>query len=299
MKMKNKQLLGILSVGCGATSLGASGAIAQYMFNVQHVNSLWVVGARTIIGGFLLLMVYAIGHPHDLFKIWRDKRDGVQLVLFAFFGILPSQAVYFFAIVHSNASTATILQFTAPVFIIIYVSLTQRKLPNHWSIISILLALTGTIFIATQGHFDTLAISTLGLVFGLGAGISGASYTLLPIRLLKKYDARLVCGWGMIINTIPMLPIVIAIPAPHFTPNIILELGYIVIFGTILSYLLMLTSLHYVSPVVTGMLNAFEPLTATLLSIIFLHLELNGTEVMGGILILAMAMIQSLSARQK
>ncbi len=38
------------------------------------------------------------------------------------------------------------------------------------------------------------------------AGVGQALYTLIPIRLLKKYDAKIVTGWAMLIGGLVFMP---------------------------------------------------------------------------------------------
>ena len=60
------------------------------------------------------------------------------------------------------------------------------------------------------------------------------------------------------------------------------------------AYLLVLGSLNYISPVATGMLSAFEPLTATTLAVTRLHIAFGPAEWLGGILIILNTLLQAL-----
>lgn len=123
-----------------------------------------------------------------------------MLIWFSYLGMLPSQLTYFLAINYGNAPTATVMQCLGPIFIIIYLALTQLTWPQKINIISILLAVCGTFLLVTNGHFNSLSLSPLALLWKIGAGLSQASYTLLPGKLLTKYDPRLVVGWAMLLG---------------------------------------------------------------------------------------------------
>ncbi|MHA8111476.1 EamA family transporter [Lactobacillaceae bacterium Melli_B4] len=158
--------------------------------------------------------------------------------------------------------------------------------------------MTGTFLLATRGNIHSLSISTLGLIFGIGAGITNASYTIIPVKLLQKYDSKLVCGWAMFIGSFPLMPFA-ATQSPHtITTAFVYEMLFIVIIGTMLAYLFFITSINYLSPAITGVLGAFEPLSATLLSVIMLGLVLHPVDLIGGGLILLMAILQSLPDKQ-
>ncbi|WP_252893601.1 EamA family transporter [Lentilactobacillus senioris] len=75
-------------------------------------------------------------------------------------------------------------------------------------------------------------------------------------------------------------------------------IGYIIIFGTIFSYLFYLQSLNYIAPATTGMLSSLEPpLTATTLAILLLGVKMSGIELIGSILILATVFLQALPVK--
>ncbi|MHA8110412.1 DMT family transporter [Lactobacillaceae bacterium Melli_B4] len=295
----NKRWLGLFWVISGSIFWGASGTVTDLTLATNRVSPLWIVSIGFIISGILLLTSYKLINHQPIFKIWADHQFKKRLVAFGILGMMPTQLLYFIAIQFSNAATATVLQFTGPVFIIIYLAFKNRQLPNKMDSLSVLIAVTGTFLLATRGNLSALAISTLGLFFGLSAGLASAIYTLLPGKMLKNYDAKLICGWGFLLGSIPLLPFIITTSQPHFDASFTLELLFIIIIGTMLAYLFYVASIDYLSPAVSGVLASFEPLTATFLSVFFLHLRLNGFELLGIALILLMAVIQAIPESHK
>ena len=95
-----------------------------------------------------------------------------------------------------------------------------------------------------------------------------------------------------------MSPVLVLTPLPNMTAFDWGTLVYIVIFGTILAYTLFLSSINYISPAVTGMLSAFEPLVATTLAVAFLGTKLTAASVMGSLLIILCTLIQSLPLKR-
>lgn len=292
---EHKKWIGLLLVITGSIAWGTSGTVADYMFLTQHISVIWVVGVRMISSGILLLLTYKLMNHQSILTIWHDRKSLFQLLLFSFFGMLMSQFCYLSAVNYGNAATATVLQFTSPVFIIGFYAITRKKWPMRLDVISIVLAVIGTYLLATKGHFDSLSISALGLFFGIAAGVANANCTVIPIDLLNKYDAKLVCGWAMIVGSLPLQPIVIDNAYRiNFNPTLVTELIVITLVGTMLAYLFYEASLNYLKPAVTGTMGSFEPLTATILSIVFLHIDFNLIEIVGAALILVMALLQSL-----
>jgi len=211
--------------------------------------------------------------------------------------MVPSQLTYFLAISYGNAPTATVLQFLGPLFIIGYLAVAHRQWPRRVDLISIAIALFGTYLLVTNGHFNQLALAPLALFWGLLAGVSSASYTLLPQKLLATYDARLVVGWAMLLGSLPFGWTVFTTPLPVINAPVIGGIAFIVIGGTMLAYLLYLKSLESLSPSTTGMLSAFEPLTATILAVPLLGTPITTAELLGGLCIITTTILQALPQR--
>ena len=68
--------------------------------------------------------------------------------------------------------------------------------------------------------------------------------------------------------------------------SMLLSFGYIIIFGTMAAYLCYLQSVKFIPAATTGMLSAFEPLTANIVSVLWLKEMLGGFQTLGAILIL-------------
>ena len=69
------------------------------------------------------------------------------------------------------------------------------------------------------------------------AGIAATLYTLLPRTLLRTYDATLVTGLAMLAAGIALLPFILREWPLHLSRSSILSLAFIIIFGTLFSYL--------------------------------------------------------------
>ena len=139
------------------------------------------------------------GHAHDLRRhhpagpglykaarkemkeIMQDKRDRRQLFIFSIFGLMFCQYSYRTAISHSNAGTATVLQYLGPVLIMIVSCFMAKKLPSGREVFAIILAVAGTFLLATHGNIHSLVISNLSAWHGdFYQRWHLMSYTMLP-----------------------------------------------------------------------------------------------------------------------
>lgn len=291
------KIKGLVLAITGGILWGASGTAAQSLFATTAIDPYWLVGIRLFFAG-LLLVVYSLGTTgRQAVAIWREPKTAKRLILFALLGMVPSQFTYFMAINFGNAATATILQFTGPLFIILFLALAQRQWPRRIDVMSILVALFGTILLVTKGQFTQLALAPLAVFWGLLAGVSQASYTLLPRKLLQRFDAKIVTGWAMLVGSVPFYPFIVTRMPPLDLKSLAL-IGFIVVGGTLFAYLFYLSSLHYLAPATTGMLSSFEPLTATILAVVLLKTHFGLIEIFGAVLILLTVFLQALPQKK-
>jgi len=281
----------------GCTLWGLSGNVAQNLFEKVGLDSLWLVGTRLVIAGTLLVVWSLLTLPKAEVKRLFSLTYLPGLACFAILGMIPSQLTYFLAIKHGNASSATILQFLGPLFIIVYLALRQLRWPRRVDIISIIIALFGTVLLVTNGNFSRLALAPLGIFWGVMAGVAQASYTLLPRKLLALFDARLVTGGAMIVGGFCFIPTFVVTKVPTLSVLNLFELAFIVIFGTMFAYLFYLKSINYIAPATTGMLSAFEPLTASIVGIALGTVDFTIVGIIGAILVLSTAFLQSLAVK--
>lgn len=289
-----KKSKGLWMAIIGASFWGGSGATAQYLFANTSMTAIWLVTVRLLFGGGIMLLIGLARHRDQIKAILSNKRDIAILVIFAFLGNFNSQLTYMLAVQASNASTATVIQYLSPVLIILWLAFRNREWPRRIDVISIIFALVGTFLLVTGGRLDALTITPNALMWGSSAALAASIYTLTPRSLLARYDTITVCGMAMFLGGLCISPNLFLTPVPHFTGLEWLDLIYIVVFGTMMAYTFFLGSVKYISPALTGMLSAFEPLVATFLTVTLLGTKLTSITLLGSFLIIFGILIESI-----
>ena len=291
---KSLKTKGIFLVTLAALLWGVSGTVAQYLFQSENFTPEWLVVIRMLCAGVLLLIMGLLKSDKNIFKIWSTKENAIKLVLFGLLGMLGMQYTYFAAIKHGNAASATILQYLAPIIITVYLSLRNKKLPTRKQIICVSMAMLGTFLIITKGNINSLSISKLAVFWGIASAFASALYTLQPVSLVKEYGSTSVVGWGMIIGGVAFS----FINSPfncsgNWSLKAIAAIVFVVIFGTLIAFYCYLESLRYIKPEEASILACVEPLSAALLSIIFLSLKFSFVEWIGTLCIIITVSILS------
>jgi len=287
---------GIFLVLTAAVLWGVSGTVAQYLFQRSGFSPEWLVVIRLLISGIILLMLARLKEKKNIVDIWKNKKDMFSLLLFSILGMLAVQYTYFAAINSSNAATATILQYLAPVMITCYIAIRFKKIPTYKELLAVALALVGTFLLVTHGNINELSITGWALFWGLGSAFALAFYTLQPQNLLKKWGSTLVVGWGMLIGGISFS----FINPPwafqgHWSISSYFAVIFIVIFGTLIAFYCYLESLKYITASETSLLASVEPLSAAVLSVIWLKVEFGVVDWIGSLCIIFTIVILSIA----
>ncbi|MFC4652368.1 DMT family transporter [Lactococcus nasutitermitis] len=273
---------------------GISGIFGQLFFETYHGNALWITSFRLIVAGIILLAMSYLKDRQSFFKLVKTKKNIPLLLLYTFGGVFSVQFFYYLTIQLSNSATATILQYTAPVFIMAFQALVQHQLPKLKSILFVLLAMLGVFLLITNGDFTHLVIKPLALLAGFITALAVVIYTISPKRLLDEYGALNVSGWGMLIAGIGS-NIIYPLWRVDFKiePLSIFYVLCIAIIGTAFAFLLWLQAVQYVSPLVVNVATATEPLSAVLLSIFLFAMPLTPLSVIAIILVIVSVILLS------
>ena len=285
MKEKMK-LRGMLLASLASSLWAISGISGEILFKKYNFSSDWLVSIRTLISGILLFVIVIFIEKKSVLKPLKNKKDFIGIILFGTAGMYLVQYTYFKTIELSNVSFSTILQFTAPFFIFIYESIKNKKIPAFSTLILLFMTILGVVFIATKGKISSLSVSPEALLLGLISAIMIAFYSIYPKKLLKKYGSITVVGWGMIVGSVISN---IVHPIWKIQGNVntesIIQVTVVVILGTSVAYLIYIASLNYISSSLAGILTAFEPVLAVILSVIIFRLKFSFVELIGFILV--------------
>jgi drug/metabolite transporter (DMT)-like permease len=290
---------GIFLVLLGAGLWGVSGTAVQVLFRSYRFTPEWLVVFRLWMSSFILLSFCYIKDRNAFWGIWKTKGDRWRLLWFGIIGMLGVQYTFFAAIAVGNAATATLLQYLGPVFVTCYEAFQQRRMPTlrQWSAIG--LALIGTFFLVSKGDVTQITLSQGVLFWGLSAAITAAFYTLQPVKLLKKWGAPVVVGWGMLIGGIGFSFLK---PPWQFdgelTPFSILLIGFVILFGTVIAFYSFLESLHYLSPAESSVLACAEPLASAIISVTVLQVSFGVTDWIGAACIISTIFLLSLQSEE-
>ena len=266
---------------------GICGILGEYFFSHYQVSSGWITSMRLLVAGSFVIILSSLKLRFQLLDIWRNRNNYLPFLAYAILGIFSVQFFFYLCVEYSNATTATILQFISPVFILIYNRIIYKKKASKKAIFYVLTAMLGVFLMATKGDLSKLSITPLALLTGLLSALGVMFNVILPQRFAKKYGFVPTVGWGMIIAGLfsnflyPVYKISFQVDAISIC--ICLTIAFL---GTAFAFFLSMKAVSLVSPLVVSVVSASEPLSSAILSVLFLGMVLDGFLVLAMILII-------------
>lgn len=296
--MKRYEIIGIILTLLGATLWGVSGTSVQFIGNFRNMNLEWLLTMRLITAGLLTVLYGWIRQGNAIFNVFHNWRDTLGLIVFGVFGMALCQYTYFRSIVIAGAGIATVLQYLAPSMIIIYLLMRYGKRPSTGEIISVILALVGTICLMGNNGFSFESFRSDVLFWGLLSAVGVAVYSVSPVRLLATYGTIPIVGFGMLLSGL-VAAALFQQPHSYATWDVWTVVGCfnVVFLGTIVSFNAYLEGVKRIGAVPGSILSSIEPISAAFFGWALLGNQFNWVGILGMAMIIATVIIIALEKR--
>ncbi|MBE6464135.1 MAG: EamA family transporter [Eggerthellaceae bacterium] len=291
---------GVFCTLLGGALWGFSGACLQRLLGSYDISPLFVTVVRMVGSGIVFLIILLITKRDEMKRIFKDARMVGRFIFFGVVGLFFCQITYIMTIMYTNAGTATVLQCTGTIFIMLFSCILARRLPFLRDFIGLILAVTATVLIATQGDLSTLSVPLEGLIWGLLCGLTVMTYVMYPKKLFAQWGSLPVTGLGMLFGGIAAALLYCAGPLygqPLALPDLdaegIILFALVVVVGTIAAFALYLHGVSIVGSVKGGLLGTIEPVSATVICAVWLGTVFTGYDIAGLIMMIVMIVLVS------
>lgn len=283
-------LRGMAYALAGGALWGFSGTAVSYLFRSSGIDPMWVMSVRMVLAGILFLLLSAVRGDRRPIELLRDKSAVRDLLLFTGGGLFLNQFSYLMAIQATNSATATVLQSLQLLPVAAVACVAGRRAPKRREVIGMVLALGGTFLITTGGDPSQMALPPAGLTFGLLAALGGAGLAVFPRRILARYGIAAVNGWAMLMVGLAAAPFVPdwGRAVASFDVSCWAVFAALVVLGTWCSYLFYMQGVREIGSLKTAMLSTVEPISATVLSALWIGVVFSPTDLLGFAMIIIM-----------
>ena len=238
---------------------------------LQHgISGITLVSFR-VLGGAILFWLASLLAPRERVA----PRDRVLFVGAAIFGLVCNQCCFTIGLSLTSPINAGIVTTTMPIFALILSALILREPITQQKALGVALGCCGAfllIWSSAQASGSALQLGDIrGDLLCVGGQVSYALYLTIFGKLAKKYSVFTVNKWMFLWASILLLPWttseVLTTNFSSLSTKTLLEVGYVVFFGTFVSYLLMINGQRTLRPTVVSMYNYMQPLVAVVVSV--------------------------------
>ena len=200
-----------------------------------------------------------------------------------------SNYFYYLAIQRTNVATAIIIQYTAPVWVLLFMVVRGSERLTAAKLISVLLAITGiALVIGVIGH-RTLQLDSLGVLAALIAAFSFSYYNIGGHAVLAKYDRWMVLLYTTL--SASLFWIVINPPnkilAAHYTAGTWLFLGIFSFLSVLLPFAFYFAGLELLIPTKAIIASCLEPVFSVLIAAVALREVVGPLQATGVVMVLS------------
>lgn len=263
--IKKLSPLWVVIAGCLWGTMG----LFVRQFNANGIQSMNIVLIRSLFTAILLLLFILI-YDRKLLKIklcdlWIFMGMGiVSIVLFNY--------CYFSAISLMSLSTAAILLYTSPVFVMIFSAVIFKEKITLKKVSAMIISVTGLVLV-TDVFSGNSEISLSGIIYGIISAIGYALYSIFSrFALNRGYHPLTTTVWAFIFAAVCsmfMSDIPFCISTFYNVPSMVFFTIIFAIITSILPYTLYAFGLKGTETSTAAVIASIEPVSATIFGIFF------------------------------
>ncbi len=293
--------LAVLAAVCWATG----GLTAKWLFTAEGaataawrvpplgltIEPVTLAGARAVTA-FLVLLVYLLLTRRGALAVAARRLP--FLALFGVVGLAGVHLTYFQAISHTNVATAILLEYLAPVIVLVIAVLFLGERFTWTLPVGVTMSIGGCALVVGVASGAGLVVSPAGLAWGLASAVFFAAYSLMG-----RYGAPRFSPWTLLVYGLGFASVFWLIylggpagMAPAFVSwRAVAAVGFIAVVSTIVPFAAFLKALHYVDPTRATIVATLEPVIAGVAAYATFGESFGATQLLGGALVLAAIMI--------
>jgi drug/metabolite transporter (DMT)-like permease len=265
---------------------GSSAPIGKYLI-VTRFDTLILAQTRTSLT-FILLLLFFLIKNRSVFKI--DPADIWKFGIVGVVGISLTNYTYYFTAKESSVATAILVQYTAPVWVVLYsVFVMKEDKLDYVVFISLVLGLIGCYFAVTAGSIQSINLKGWAIITGPMSAFTFAYQIVATKQLLKRYSVWTILMYMLGFSAVFWLCInpPWTIIAKNYTYS---DWGIFWMFA-IVSILIPQTAfasgLKLLDASTVGIVSILEPVIAIIAAFLILGESLSFIQVFGGVLVVS------------
>jgi drug/metabolite transporter (DMT)-like permease len=290
----NNRLKGYLYVMITMSAWGSTYVVSKFILGSVPPFTLLLL--RYMVAAVVL---YIIMMKKGISKV--ERQDYKYIIFIGFVGYFIGVGAQFVGTQLSNASMASLINSTNPIFIVLFAIPILKEKVTISKIISIAAAVIGAYIIIGGIQGGSMLIGIIACI------IATATWSLMSVvskRATEKYNALTVTTYSIMVAILFTFPISIyemaTIPDINLLePVVILSALYLGLICTALAFVLWSKSLSMMEAGICSLFYPVQPMVSILLGWLFLKEKMNSSFFIGAMLIIAGVMFSILGGKKE
>ncbi len=277
---------------------GAIGIFVREL-NASGMNSLDIIFIRAI---FTAVIIFAILLITDRKALRISLKDIWMFIGTGIFSIVFFNGCYFSAMNYTSLSIAAILLYTAPAFVMVMSVFLFKEKFTKAKLAALVLSFVGCVFVSGIFSGESLALSPKGFLFGMGAGIGYALYSIFGTYALRKYKPLTVAAYTFLFATIGSLPLAdvkLVYVELSSSLHLFIYAVFLAVISTVLPYIVYNQGLKYTPAGTASIMASVEPVSATLWGLVVFHEKMDLWNVLGMVCVLGSIVLLNVKFNNK
>ena len=294
-----KRSLALIFVGLAGIFWASSGVAIQDFFMHSEKTPIEFTNIRMTIAGAILIIISLYRRRKFFLSLGllnRNKKLWLEVIIYGVIGVVLMQFTYFAAIEIGGAAAATVITYACPAMVVLWESFYNWRFPKRGDVIAVILAMIGVFLLVTGGNPTKLLVPLACVAYSLLSGAAFAFSAIFPKHLFaKKIDPLFLTGVGMFFGGLfTFLLIEDRNWLAFFAPNVIFDVIWIIIVGTVGAFLSFNAGLRFLTPEEASITATTEPAASVIISWAIFGTKFGLIESFGIILVLLAIVMPSI-----
>ena len=265
---------------------------------LRPIDPLILSQSRTTFSFVILLLVLLLFRGRKSLRL--PAADLVRMFVLGILGVAASNYLYYLAIQRTNVATAIILQYTAPVWVLLYTFVRGLQKPTLQRIAAVALAVSGIALVIGIFSSGGFRLDAIGVLASLAAAFSFAFYNIGGHSILARYDRWTVLLY--VILSASLFWLIVNPPwkiaAAHYSNAQWLFLLAFSLISVLAPFSLYFAGLQHLEPTRAIVVSCLEPVFSIIIAAVALGELLHPLQTLGIVLVLVAIVIVQLPDRK-
>ncbi|MCY7402774.1 MAG: DMT family transporter [Nocardioides sp.] len=197
--ISSRAATGLVLAFASATTFGMSGVLARGLLDTG-----WTAGSAVTVRTVIAAVVLIVPGVLALRGRWHLVSDNAGLItVYGVSAVAGAQLCYFYAVTYMQVSVALLLEYTAPVAVVLWLWLRHGHRPSGLTVLGAAIAAGGLVLV-----LDVIAgaeLSTVGVLWALGAMVGAATYFVISADEGNGLPGISLAAGGLLVASVVLL----------------------------------------------------------------------------------------------